>query len=46
MPKDEELEDVVGKYTQLVFECTVCKKVYKKPGICNTCDEILKAKGG
>ena len=44
MPKDEE--ELVGKYTQLIFECAVCKKVYKKSGICNTCDEILKAKGG
>ena len=46
MPKDEELEEVVGRYTQLVFECAVCKKVYKKPGACNACDEILKPKGG
>jgi hypothetical protein len=44
MPEDEE--ELVGKYTQLIFECTICKKVYKKPGMCSTCDAILKPKGG
>ena len=42
----EDEEDLVGKYTQLIFECTVCKKVYKKPGMCKTCDEMLKPRGG
>jgi hypothetical protein len=43
---DEKEEEMVGKYTQLIFECTVCKKVYKKSGMCNTCDVTLKPKGG
>ncbi|MBI2084839.1 MAG: hypothetical protein HYT70_04505 [Candidatus Aenigmarchaeota archaeon] len=44
--KNDDENDLVGAYTQLVFECTVCKKLYKKPGVCNQCDVILKAKGG
>ena len=44
--KEEHEEDLAGKYTQLVFQCAVCKRVYKKPGMCNVCDEVLKPKGG
>ena len=46
MPKKIEQEDIVGAYTQLLFECTVCKRAYKKPGICDQCDVVLKLKGG
>ena len=46
MAKQDDEEDLAGKYTQLVFQCAVCKKVYKKGGVCNTCDELLKPKGG
>ncbi len=42
----EEEDELVGRYTQLVFHCAVCKKLYKKPGGCSTCDEVLKPKGG
>lgn len=40
------MEEIIGKYTQLLFECSVCKKVYKKPGMCQQCDIVLKLKGG
>ncbi|MBI2547314.1 MAG: hypothetical protein HYW23_02600 [Candidatus Aenigmarchaeota archaeon] len=43
--QDDEKESA-GKYTRLVFECAVCKKVYKKPGVCKICDTILKPSGG
>ncbi|MBI1978714.1 MAG: hypothetical protein HYS62_01475 [Candidatus Aenigmarchaeota archaeon] len=43
---NEDEESLAGKYTELIFACAVCKKVYKKPGICRTCDEMLKPKGG
>lgn len=29
-----------------VFMCTMCKKIYKNPGMCNHCDAVLKPKGG
>jgi len=31
---------------ELVYACSVCKKVYKKPGMCVTCNVLLKSKGG
>lgn len=42
----ENEDELVGKYTQLIFECAVCKRVYKKSGTCNVCDQILRPKGG
>lgn len=45
MPEKNK-DDIVGAYTQLVFACNVCKKVYKKPGMCPDCDVVLKPKGG
>lgn len=45
MGKEDEKE-LVGKYTDLVFQCAVCKKTYKKPGMCTQCDIMLKPKGG
>ncbi len=39
-------ENYTGKYSPLEFECEVCFRVYKKPGICDVCKVILKPKGG
>ncbi len=41
MPKhsDESSENVV-------FMCTMCKKIYKDAGMCKHCDVVLKPKGG
>jgi hypothetical protein len=36
---------IVGPYTKLVFECAVCKKIYKDPGMCEACNVILKPRG-
>jgi recombinational DNA repair protein RecR len=44
--KKQKLERNVGMYSELVFECSVCKKIYKKPGICDICNVVLKPKGG
>jgi len=41
-----EIEELVGKKTQLLFECAICKKIYKEPGMCQQCDLLLKIKGG
>ncbi len=41
----EEIKHV-GEKTQLIFECAVCKKVYKQPGMCAECQLVLKPKGG
>ena len=46
MTGKEKADDTVGAYTQLVFACSICKKVYKKPGMCNECEVVLKPKGG
>ena len=43
---DKEEEELVGAYTRLLFECAICKRVYKKPGMCQQCDVVLKLKGG
>ena len=30
--------------TKLIFECSICRRVFKDPGVCNKCDVVLKAK--
>lgn len=41
----DEVKDE-GKYTELVFECQICRRIYKDPGMCSQCNVLLKPKGG
>lgn len=42
MAAEQEHEE--ENMTKLVFACRVCEKMYKKPGMCRSCDVVLKPK--
>ncbi|MEM5802156.1 MAG: hypothetical protein QXQ18_02085 [Candidatus Aenigmatarchaeota archaeon] len=43
---ETQIIKIEGKYSQLIFECAICARIYNKPGICDICKVTLKPKGG
>jgi len=44
MTAEIEEQDKSENMTKLIFACQVCEKMYKKPGMCKSCDVVLKPK--
>ena len=45
-PRIEEMKKQEEEKRKAIYACMVCKSMFKKPGMCPGCDQMLKKKAG